>query len=447
MKIVNSVLIHINQPISSEKIAVFRVLFGTVLFLQAWYFSVIDFIQKDLIESILHFPYPYLEFIEVQDPFIMKAILFLMFISSLSLMLGFRARLSSLIYLLTFSYLWLIDKGFYNNHYYLISLLLLLMCFIRSDISLSISKKSTNANNHLWEEYILIFQFSLVLIFAGFNKINEWWLIYHEPVHHILMYKAVISKNALWGSELLELFMIWGGLLFDLFIVPLLLWRRTRWFGFLLFVFFNGMNTLLFYDVGEIGIFPLLMLSALILFFPRLEVRQLLVRKFSYMPSNNDLKSNKGQLSTITGVLLIGYILIQLILPLRHHLYEGNVDYTGEGQRFSWRMKSVYKDFEISIRLVDEERGIEANLDPRTVLSVKQYTNLGYYPELIIPLSENLRRSAIEKGVKDPKIYIDYKVGFMGLPLQYMVDPTIELASLCYSPFKHSSWILPLKRE
>ena len=293
----------------------------------------------------------------------------------------------------------------------------------------------------------MIFQFSLVLIFAGFNKINEWWLIYHEPVHHILMYKAVISKNALWGSELLELFMIWGGLLFDLFIVPLLLWRKTRWFGLMLFVFFNGMNTLLFYDVGEIGIFPLLMLSALILFFPRLDIRQLLITKFSYVPAQIKLQSKTGQLTIITGVLFMAYILIQLILPLRHHLFEGNVDYTGEGQRFSWRMKSVYKDFEISIRLVDEERGIEADLDPRTVLSVKQYTNLGYYPELILPLSENLRRSAIEKGVKDPKIYIDYKVGFMGLPLQYMVDPTIELGSLSYSPFKHSSWILALNRE
>ena len=42
------------------------------------------------------------------------------------LIIGYRARLFSFIYLLFFSYLWLIDKGYYNNHYYLISLLLFL---------------------------------------------------------------------------------------------------------------------------------------------------------------------------------------------------------------------------------------------------------------------------------------------------------------------------------
>lgn len=376
----------------------------------------------------------------------MKGVLMLLFFSSLGMMLGYRARLSSLIYLLSFTYLWLIDKGFYNNHYYLISLLLLLMCFIRSDNSLSIMKRKSSASNRVWEEKILLFQFSIVLVFAGFNKLNEWWLIQHEPVHHILQYKAMLHENLLWKSKGFELLLIWGGVVFDLFIVPLLLWGRTRKVAVILFVLFNGINTLLFYDVGEIGIFPLLMLSALILFFPRKDIQSFLAKRFNYNVSLNKKDIEGGVLSKPAVFLLLFYVVIQLLLPIRHHLYEGNVDYTGEAQRFSWRMKSVYKDFTISFKLIDEERNIEANLDPRSVLSVKQYTNLGYYPELILPLSENLRRSAIEKGVREPKIYVEYKVGFMGLPLQYMVDPKVELGTLYYSPFRHSDWILPLKK-
>ena len=162
-----------------------------------------------------------------------------------------------------------------------------------------------------------------------------------------------------------------------------------------------------------------------------------------------DEKQNKGLTKTIllSNYVILFYIGFQLLFPLRHHLYPGNVDYTGEGQRFSWRMKSVYKDFSISFILEDEARDIRASLDPRTVLTVKQYTNLGYYPELILPVAENLRKAAIEKGLVDPKIYVDYKVGFMGVSKNYMIDPDRELSSLKYSPIRHSSWILPLNAE
>ena len=106
-----------------------------------------------------------------------------------------------------------------------------------------------------------------------------------------------------------------------------------------------------------------------------------------------------------------------------------------------------YKDFKIAFLLLDEESGISAYLDPRQILTVKQYTNLAYYPELIIPVRENLRRAAILKGVKKPKIFVDYQVGFMALPFQYVVDPKQEISSLNYSPFRHSDWILPLSQD
>lgn len=436
---------YLSRSITSEKIALFRIFFAVVLFLQAGNFYRIDFIQKDVIDPVLHFQYPYLNFIKVLDPSIMYGLLILMFISSLMMLIGFRSRIFSALYFLAFTYLFLIDKGYYNNHYYLISLLLLLMCFINSDTSLSILK--TKKVNYAWEEYILIFQFSLVLIFAGFNKINAWWLVHHEPVHHILLAKAELSQSSFWNFKGIEYLMVWGGLFFDLLIVPMLLWSKTRTIAIVLFLFFNGMNTVIFYNIGEIGIFPLLMLSSLILFIPSTSIREKLTKWFGYYPkSNKDLKKSGG-LSYFSKAVLLVYVSIQLLMPFRHHFYQGNVDYTGEGQRFSWRMKSVYKNFEIAFRLEDEKRGISARLDPRTILTVKQYTNLGYYPELIIPVSENLRKAAKAKGVSNPKIYAEYKVGFMGLPLQYIIDPTIELKTIKYEPFRHSSWILPLTAD
>jgi hypothetical protein len=286
-----------------------------------------------------------------------------------------------------------------------------------------------------------------VLLYAGLNKLNEWWLFHHEPVHHILAAKFNNSGNELWLHPLLEYFLVWGGVVFDLSIVPLLLWEKTRKGAIVLFILFNVINTLLFYDIGEIGIFPLLMIASLILFLPSESIKATLVQRFNYKGKSRNKTTLKEELSPLLKSFIMGYITLQILLPLRHHLYSGNVDYTGEGQRFAWRMKSVYKDFEIAFRLVDEQQGISAVLDPRQVLTVKQYTNLGYYPELILPVADNLRKKALEKGIADPKIYVEYKVAFMGLPMHYIVDPNRELSTLKQSPFRHSTWILPLIHE
>jgi hypothetical protein len=436
----------LSRPVAAEKIGLFRIAFVFVLLMQAYHFYSIDFIQKDVLDPVMHFSYPGLGFIEVIDPIVMHGMLAMLFISSLAILIGFIPRLFSLIYLLFFSYLFLLDKGYYNNHYYLICLLLLLFCFINSNVSLSIGK-NTKRVNYKWEEALLLFQFAIVFIYAGLNKINQYWLFSREPIHHILEAKAISTGNQWWMSELIELLMVWGGMLFDLFIIPLLLWKKTRMIGVILFVFFNGINSIVFYEIGEIGIFPLLMLSSLILFFPAKSINSFLHRFTSYRSATKYIEADSFHFSILGKSVLILYLILQLTIPLRHHLFTGNVDYTGEGQRFAWRMKSVYKDFKIEYILKDDNTGIEARLDPRTVLTVKQYTNLGYYPELIIPVANNLRMAAIVKGIKAPKIFVDYQVAFMNLPMQYCIDPKVELSTLKYSPTRHSDWILPLKHD
>lgn len=441
----NKIWKYAGKEVWGGKIAVFRILFAIVLFFQAWHFYSIDFIKRDVIDPVLHFSYPYLPFIESLNPYIMYGMLVLMFISSVLIVLGIKSRLFFTFYFIAFTYLFLIDKGYYNNHYYLLSLLLFLMIFIKSDTQLAVLPCKQKIN-YAWEVYILIFQFSLVLIIAGLNKLNPWWLIHHEPIHHILEAKVKWSGNLFWSSMLVENVLVWGGVLFDLLIIPLLVWKRSRIIAVFLFFFFNGMNYIVFQSIGEIGIFPLLMLSSLILFFPNQSIINA-IRKINKQYKVAKVERKDKQFSTLLKGGLIVYVLLQLTIPIRHHFFTGNVDYTGEGQRFSWRMKSVYKDFSIAFILKDEEKGISASLDPRTVLTEKQYTNLGYYPELIIPVAENLKNAAKEKGVRSPRIYVDYKVGFMALPMQYIVDPGTDILTLNYSPFRHSSWILPLEQD
>ena len=99
--------------------------------------------------------------------------------------------------------------------------------------------------------------------FGGIAKLNSDWLA-GEPMR---MWLAQRSNFWLIGQFFTEEWAVYlfsyGGLLLDLFIVPLLLYSRTRALAFGLVVGFHTMNTLLFH----IGIFPILALAATTLFF------------------------------------------------------------------------------------------------------------------------------------------------------------------------------------
>ena len=58
-------------------------------------------------------------------------------------------------------------------------------------------------------------------------------------------------------------FLTSGGLVFDLFIAPALIWRKTRYLAFGACVFFHLTNHIMF----RIGFFPILMLGASLIFF------------------------------------------------------------------------------------------------------------------------------------------------------------------------------------
>src|SRR5690606_32212932 len=75
----------------------------------------------------------------------------------------------------------------------------------------------------------------------------------------------------------------WYGFLFDLLVIPLLFWRRTRIFIFIAAIFFHLFNSFIFH----IGIFPYLALAFTIFFFPSRSVNKLFLRgKKAYYEAN-----------------------------------------------------------------------------------------------------------------------------------------------------------------
>src|SRR6185436_43885 len=147
--------------------------------------------------------------------------------------------------------------------------------------------------------------------------------------------------GSIFAADWVVYFFVIGGLMLDLLVVPLLLWRRTRPFAFAAAIVFNLINAVIF----DIGIFPWLMLGALLIFFPPDLVRRF-ARAFmspgeGFPPPQRPQTRSTYSLTTsqkrIAG-LLAAYLAVQILFPLRHYLYPGNVSWTEEGHNFSWHM-------------------------------------------------------------------------------------------------------------
>ena len=182
-------------------------------------------------------------------------------------------------------------------------------------------------------------QISIVYSYGGLAKLNSDWL-QGEPMRIWLGPRTDFPIfGPLFGEEWVVYLFCYGGLLFDLFVVPLLLWRKTRLYAIGAAALFHMMNAYLFH----IGIFPWFMLAATLLFLPpgwlrpsnwhgggRKERTQV-KHKGHEAISWRDLEPRQRATFVLLGV----YLMLQLVLPFRHFMYPGNVSWTEEGHVFS----------------------------------------------------------------------------------------------------------------
>ena len=140
------------------------------------------------------------------------------------------------------------------------------------------------------------------------------------------------------------------------------------------------------------------------------------------------------------------FLIIQLLLPFRHILFHGYVDYNGVGQRFAWRMKIMYKESDINYFITNKmtEEKYSVNITP--MLTNRQYNNLKYFPDLVVPLAKKIKKEAYEKfDIKNAKITCEYKTRFMGGDEQFLFSPELDLAKIQPNTLTNK-WLWPLKQ-
>src|SRR4051794_14877229 len=120
---VNRLLKYSKQPISIAPLTVFRIAFGLIMFISLIRFTLKGWINEFYIAPRFHFTFYGFDWVKAPGEIAIYILFGLLLISSLFIILGYYYKLSILIFFLVFTYVELIDKTFYLNHYYFISII------------------------------------------------------------------------------------------------------------------------------------------------------------------------------------------------------------------------------------------------------------------------------------------------------------------------------------
>ncbi len=436
-----------SEPRDIASLSVFRVLFGALLALSALRFIANGSVERCFGERSFFFKYWGFHWLGPLPVAWMYALYGLLALLGVCIALGLFYRAAIVLSFLLFSYVELTDVSNYLNHYYLVSLLALLLCFmpLSAAASLDVLRRPGAAHTSVprWMLALLRFQIAVVYLYAALAKWGSDWLLYAEPLRGWLLPQADVP---LIGPYLIRrdvaLVASWAGMLHDLLIVPLLAWRRTRAYAFVVLVLFHVLTASWF----NIGIFPVLMPIAATLFFePDWPRRFLGAWGASPSPSPSPSPSTTMTTTTTTLVFVAIYCGVQLLLPLRGYLHGGNVLWHEQGMRFSWRVMVHAKYGSVRYR-VSLPGGRELMVMPRRYLTLAQEREMSGQPDLILQLAHHIADEFRARGDAHVAVRADALVSLNGRAPAPLIDPRVDLTRIRDGLGK-AGWICAAPRE
>jgi vitamin K-dependent gamma-carboxylase len=474
-------------PVDIAWLVWFRILLGAMLLIESVHCLANGWPQSQFGPGMVHFTYPGFHWVRPWPGRGMTAHFAAVGVLGLCVSLGLCCRVAAPLLFLAFTYVFLIDQTYYLNHFYLIALLAFLMILLPAHRagSLDARRRPAIRSNSVptWTLWLVRFQLGAVYVFGGIAKLNPDWLR-GEPMRLWLGRLADEHPRlaplfrAAWAPYAFS----YGGLLLDLLVVPALLWRRTRAAAVVAIAAFHLTNAAIF----DIGIFPWLMLGATAVFFEpdwaRRAWRRVEARWASYgfvvnraraplratapaatvapLGHSEPVSPRAGTLDPtdatarsrlpapavkrwVLGALL-AWVAVQLLLPLRHWLYPGDVNWNEAGHRFSWHMKLRDKQGDATFFLTDPATGETQAADPAQTLNARQRRLVAVHPEFALQFARRLADERAAAGKPRPAVRVRTAVSLNGRRPQAIVHPGIDLAAVEAPPWSHWPWVLPL---
>lgn len=418
----NKIITSINREESGYSLGIYRVAFGILMFFSVGRFIYKGWVTDCYIEPEFHFTYQYFHWISpIGGSYIMHVIAILAMIAALGIATGIKYRVSTISFFILFTYLELIEKSWYLNHYYLVSIIGFLLCFIPADSRISLKKNKNASSSNISRIYrtALKLQISIVYIYAGLAKIHSDWILNGMPLKIWLKAKVDIPYlgSILAYDETAHIASILG-LIYDLSI-PFLLWnKRTRLLGIAGVIVFHVITAIIF----PIGMFPWIMIAGSLVFITDDQWRKFL----KYFNCNLDKpKERKSTIKPQKWVLIVigTHFIIQLILPIRHLYYSESRIWTERHYRFSWNVMLAEKTGSATYTIVDNETNKKWKEYPDNHLTTIQSKQMSYQADMIWQYAQFLRNKYKQKGISSISIYVDNWVSYNGRPsIRYIPD-------------------------
>lgn len=437
--------INWNEPVDAASSVFFRVALGALLAHWAWDYLRTDRVGTMYVTPDFHFTYYLFDWVQPWEGNGMYLHFVMMCMLAIAIGIGCLYRLAACLFALGFIYVFLLDRANYQNHYYLVALISACLPFLPLHRYLSVDAWRNGWGEEwttpAWALYLIRFHIALPYVFGGLAKLDSDWLL-GVPMQQMLESKREMPIiGSLISGPGMGMAFAWSGLLFDLLIVPALLWKPTRAIAFTMAVIFHLMNAALF----DIHIFPWMMLVCSTIFFEPDWPRRLI------LPSVNQRTSAELRrevwfrpLSGVGQTLIIVYCLFHCVWPFRHFAYPDNASWTERGHHFAWRMMLRGKKVVLGYAIRDLVTGQVSNGDARKFLNAEQAEKFGKDPEMILHMAHFLAADYKRKTGHDAAIHALVFASLNGRKPELLIDPNVDLA-LQPRGIHQRKWLMPQK--
>ena len=424
------------KSIDISPLIVFRIFFGFLIACESFGAILTGWVKNVLVTPKFTFSFIGLEWLQPLPGYGMYFYFIIMGLLGVAIMLGYRYRIAMISYTILWAGVYFMQKTSYNNHYYLLLIISFYMIFLPANqyASFDVKQQRVKQQNTMpyWISLLFIVQIAIVYFYATIAKFYPDWL---DGTFTKLLLSGTTSNETLlqlFSNKYFYLFIAYAGILFDLLIVPFLLFKKTRTIALIASLTFHLFNAIFL----QIGIFPFFALSFSLFFYPPEKSRKIF---FKGKLSIEELTALNYFGKRIFLYFLIPFLIIQFLLPLRHHLIEGDVLWTEEGHRLSWRMMLRKRDGFINFKIKNNTTGEITYYDYHKNLSQKQAAILPTKPDFIWQYCQKIKKEYQGKNIS---IFIDCKNNINNGEFKTLIDPKQDFVKAEWNYFWHNEWIV-----
>lgn len=443
------------REVSITPLIAFRIVIGSLFLFSTLRFVSNGWVKQLYIDPPFHFSYWGFDWVHMLPGNWMYLPFIAMILASVGIIFGAFYRFSTILFFLAFTYVELLDKSYYLNHYYFVSIISFLLIWLPANAHFSLdAKRNPSIQRETipnWPIFLLRFQLGIVYCFAGIAKINSDWLLEAQPLRMWLQaFRDLPAIGDLLATSWVAFVFSWFSCFYDLTIPFFLSSSKTRNVAYFFVVVFHILTWLLF----PIGVFPWVMIFSTLIFFPAGFHDKWINRlKKGFRWKSNPAVARISRSRMTIGFLSV-FLIIQLIIPFRYLLYPENLFWHEEGFRFSWRVMLMEKKGYATFYVEDRNTRKSIEITNSDYLTAQQIDQMSRQADMILQfahfLGKKYQDTTLHFGSKSvhlsrPRVTADVYVTLNGRPNQQFVSRETDLMQEEYN-LKHRKWILPLKK-